>query len=312
MRYVMVLAMFACGGEKPSDDAVDGVDGDADTDADSDSDTDTDADSDTDADTDNTGVPVGETFEPAVVGFEYTGGVLSDGTLSGFRFPNDPVDTTQEYSPYITLTFASLAYYDATDDEGRAAESCIAIAFLNEDVITTATPPIPTAPEEGGQDPIFTYEFALPTIAADATSCFDTSDGGKLDPALWGPGGTTTDLLASFDGARFGLGFGPVTPYTLAAFAEETPDAAEFFASLFTEYIAINDFEGNWVARDWGFGNTFVWDEETHEVEVDLAASTLTFQPLDGGFPSAYVQSGTYWSQDFPLIDFSNLKDGAR
>jgi len=306
MRYVMVLAMFACGGEKPSEDADD-TDADADTDADSDTDADTDTDTDSDSDTDNTGVPAGETFEPFVVGFEYTGGVLSDGTLTGFRFPNDPVDTTQQYAPYITLTFASEEYYEATDEAGRLAESCIARAYLQGDV-PIASPPIPTAPEEGGDDPIFTYEFALPTIAADATTCFDNSDGGKLDAAAWGPGGTT-DLLDAFDGARFGLAFGPLTPYIEAAFGPDTLADPEFMGSVFTEYIAINDLEGNWVGRDWGYGLTFAWDEETHEVEVD--GTSLTFLPLNGGFPSAYVQSGTYWSQDFPLIDFSNLKDGA-
>lgn len=312
MRYVMFLALIACSGsEKPGEDAADAdAADDADGDADGDSDADTDSDADVDSSTTDTSVTVpGSFFEPVAVGFEYFGGILADGTLAGYRFPNDPPDATQVYAPAFLLTFASLAYFDATDAAGQEAESCTVAVILDQG-LTPTVPPIPVAAVDGGPNPIFSYELALPVDPANST-CLDGSSGGQLDPAIWGPGGSNIDILDAFNGAHYGFAFGPLTPYAQDGFAQADQDDPEVMGAALAEYIAINDKYGNWVGIDWSHAVMFEWDEATQEVLID-GAGAGTFADVTTGIPSGYLSSGAHWLQDFPLMDLSNLKDGAR
>lgn len=304
MRYLMLLLLCACSGDaKPvtTDDPGD------------------DDDNGDDDDTDSGTPPTGNFFEPVAVGFEFQGGILSDGTLSGYRYPGDPEDTTMEYIPYVVLTFASEAYFGAADATAQLPESCYAVALVDP-LPAPTVPSIPSFlfdPETSTPTSTpglltFSYEFPLSIDPINST-CFDESEGGKLDPALWGPGGTV-DLLDAFNGAHFGMGFGPLTDYGLAAFGEETltnPEYDDFVNATFSEYIAINDAGGQWAALDWNLGYLFQWNEVTHEVAVD-ADDLLTYIPLNGTIPTGFIRSNALWYQDFPLLDLSNLKDGAR
>jgi hypothetical protein len=181
------------------------------------------------------------------------------------------------YVPYVLLTFASLEFFSVETPEEQLLESCTAVAFFADGLpISPTAIPIETFEGDVGVAH-YSYDTNLVIDPAN-TNCFDATEGGKLDLTVWGPGGSEADLLEAFNGAHFGMAFGPHTEYILAAFGDDTLADPDFMDSTFTEFIAINDSTGAWNGVDWSFGSLFVWDEATQEVEVN--GTTLTRQPI--------------------------------
>jgi len=270
--------------------------------------------------------PTGETgttggtsayFEPVAVGFEFDGVVGPDGTPASF-FYDDPTDgLTYERYPYILVTFASLDYFEDTSqtDEEIAARTC-SVASV---VPWNPPPAVAQIPTHDGALLHYSYEVALDLeIDPDLTDCDE-----ELDPAVWGE--DAADLLEAFDGMHFGYGWGQQTDYLRGAFDQSTLDDEEFMSAWLASYVAINDAAGDWLAYDWTFGFTFEWDIETgYLVTVPdpdppatypdrqlLVRYPVTDIPAGDPLPPMYIRSSAYWYQDFPLMDLTNLKDGA-
>ena len=246
-------------------------------------------------------------FEPAAVGFEYWGGLGSQGEL----LPFSEDDGASFLEPFLRMRFGSEAYFMTADDLEQERNSCEIVAVLQ---------PLPTQlqiPNRNDAELWQSYDFAVTTDPARfAHSCgepFDEDADGYPTRENWGEDGQ--DLIDKFLGAHVAIAFAPMTEYLQGAFEnaggfDQLPEDQQNAA--FAMYIAINDKGGNFVAEDWTIGYTFEWDEETMIAPFDNGS--LTFKPaetVDGWLTSSYVRSFAYWYQDFPLMNLDNLKDGA-
>ena len=258
----------------------------------------------------------GDYFEPVAVGFEFDGVVLPDGTPGSYLY-DDPTDgLTYERYPLMIVTFASLEYFEDTSqtDEEIAARTCSVVA-----VPWTPSPIAGQIPTHDGALLHYSYDVALDLeIDPDSTDCDE-----ELDPAVWGE--DAEGLLEQFDGMHFGYGWGQQTEYLTEPWEQETLDDEEFMSSWLASYVAINDAAGEWVGYDWTYGFAFQWDIETgYLVTVPdpdppatypdrqlLVRQEVTDIPAGDPLPPMYIRSSAYWYQDFPLMDLSNLKDGA-
>lgn len=234
-------------------------------------------------------------FEPVAVGFEFQGGITDIGELTNYT-----IDGT-EYLGSITLIFASEEFFQTADDKVQEANSCFMIAPLTGPMI----PPPAQIPNDDAAALFSSYEVAL-AAEPERSDC-----AGKVDPKIWGA--KAENLLQPWVGARFGLGFGPMTDYLRDQWSKET--LADFGDAMIASYIAINDASGTWIGEDWT--TTFVWewdpvasgpliDDDDLLTKIDVSGQ----QPATR-LPAAYLNSNAYWYQDFPLLDLSNLTDGA-
>lgn len=267
----------------------------------------------TDKDTNTDGVttpPTGDTsvdaptgMNPVAVGFELFAYVNPDGTLGTWT------DGVYEYIPYVLVTFADIEYFYGNTEN----TTCVVLAPFGSDglyggILPKAKPD--QIPTKDGSILYASYETAL-DIDTDpaATDCDEL-----VDPSLWGEDAEL--LLEPFDGARLGIGFGKMTDYLLDAWQGLSQEDLDLLTPGFlAEYIALNDASGTWLAEDWTTGVLWATDENgvpftddegflSDVVEVD------TLLP-GGDLPPGQLRSYAYWYQDFPLLDLSNLKDGA-
>ncbi|MEQ1566033.1 MAG: hypothetical protein ABMA64_10380 [Myxococcota bacterium] len=247
----------------------------------------------------------GQTLDPVAVGFELIGGLRGDGSIGNYL-----VDGV-EYLPIVVLTFADVDYFSAADAAGQEGHFCTALAVFGSDPAYGGVTPkfkpdqIPTI---DGAITYASYETALAVVSDPAQHDCDE----LVDPEIWGE---DAELLVNpFEGAHFGWGFAPMTQYLIDGWSPET--VTDFGAGMVASYIAINDADGNWTGVDWS--STILWqmDPTTNEVLVDDAGNFLGVVPADtvpegGDLPVSFIQSYAFWYQDFPLMDFSNLTDGA-
>ena len=279
-----IFALSACDEDKGI-----GEEADADTDADSDSDADTDADTDADA-----------YFEPVAIGFKYVGGWDSTtGELVDYMYQG------KSYAPYVLLVLADLDYFSATDSAEQDAHSCeIYTSFYHGAASLTAE----------------TYDYG--SGGGDSVTLWNSWDGGlyfdeslmasdacwNLDPAQY-TDGMPVDL---FNGIHYGFGFGPISQSLIDLFGKDFADVED---SMFGIYQAVNHPDGSggydFIAYDWGYSNLYTWDSDTHEIDVDDKGFLVTGNIGDPN-PQGYVSSGSYWYEDFPNLDLSMLKDGAK
>jgi hypothetical protein len=250
-------------------------------------------------------------WEPAAVGFEFDGTVLSNGETGSFLY-DDEVAGTYERFPLMIVTFASLEYFEAgLTEEERTEQSCVAFGLFYGIPLEKPTQ-IPTTDDA----PLFwSYDMALDLL----TDAGDHDCTGKIDPAIWGT--DSENLLGPFDGAHFGYGWGAQTDYLREPWEDATFADDEFLNSMLASYIAINDINGDWVGDDWTTGFTFEWDEVTgYRVLVEdpedpenqlLVYDDMSDLVVGGPLPPVYMRSSSGWLQDFPLMDLSNLHDGA-
>jgi hypothetical protein len=193
------------------------------------------------------------------------------------------------------LFFASADFFQT----GADTEYCLALGTFE---------PIPIAkpgqiPTHDGSILYSSYEVALNLEAHNCAGIVDADKWGADGEDLWGP----------FQGAHFGYGWGPLTPYLQKQWTQKTID--EYGPSMVASYIAINDATGAWVGEDWTTGFLWEWDPVLEELVADannyLIPIDASGTPAGANLPEGYMRSFAYWYQDFPLMDFSNLTDGA-
>jgi hypothetical protein len=312
--WLPVVALVACAGEKPAttteddDDDTQAGDDDDVTPGDDDDDTqDSDTEDTTQGNTGDSGGGGGEPnmIDPVAVGFEFDGVVRGNGSLEGYV-----VTGYGQVPPVMVLTFASLDYFYATTVEQQDREYCIAFGEFQP-------PPLVKPNQIPTWDATFlfsSYEVALGIEFHNCTGAdnnFDYVIDAIADPAIWGS--NAENLVDPFVGAHFGYGWGPMTDYLRDAWTQTTID--DIGNSMAGTYIAINDAQGTWEAFDWTTGILFEWDETTGEL-VDDGMGFLVGIDISGvqegdNLPDGYMRSFAYWYQDFVLMDFTNLQDGA-
>ncbi len=290
------LGLFSagCGGEE----AVDTNDG---------SDTnDTQDDTNADTDVEDEAPPL----EPVAVGLEFDGIRLADDSLVSYNTEIDGEVTP--WGPYMILTFADMDYFSAQSSEDQEGHYCIALATLDDFAKRETDFPTKSMGEDDlaypdNADLWVSYEGHL-TIAG--STCENVAEGDY--------GAGAEDLLAAFDGAHIGMGFGAPTPYLTNGYATSTDaDVQEFYTkygpSMMAEYIAMNDADGNWIGWDWNLAYLFEWDAEGQALKSDdegnLIPVDVSTIPQTDPLPEGYIRTSAFWYQDFPLLDFTNLEN---
>ena len=293
LSFLPALALSAC------DSKDQGIDEEADADADSDTDADTDSDADTDADTDADAY-----FDPAAVGFEYVGGwSAADDELTTY------FSGGKEYSNYVLITFADLDYFSASDTAAQEGHYCEVYSSFSWAPSSFDTETYDYTTGTGGTGEatsvMASYEgflsFSEKNMAQD--TCFN------LDPDVY-TNGTLTEL---FNGMHFGIGFGQASDYTIEAFGDNYTKYAD---SLLTVYTAVNHADGeggyNFIGYDWNYTFLYSWDSDTHEIEVDSDNYLVPAGNVGDPYPEGYMQSGSFWLEDFPNLDLSLMLEGGK
>ncbi|MCO4748203.1 MAG: hypothetical protein KC912_25640 [Proteobacteria bacterium] len=238
-------------------------------------------------------------LDPVAVGFEYEGGFV-DGEWSEWS-ADDGSGNLVTVPPAIYVTFTNAAYFEATTAEAQQYHHCIVYALVDgETAIGTS---IPT----NGGAVLNSWDIALAIDPASWTTDSDESCGVLLDPEVWGTNGV--DLQNAFTGMHLGIGFGPMTTYLEDAWDETT--LLDYGDAMFAEYIAMNDKNGAFVGEDWTTGLHWQWDDTTKEplaVDGNYVPSDIS---TASSYPNGFLRGSPFWYQDFPLLDLSNLKDGA-
>ena len=284
MRTLALIAMLgsftiSCSGESKTDDKNPPGDDDDDDDDDDDA-----------TPTGPTGDAGSGYIDPVAVGFEFDGVILPNGQLTGYN-----LDGYGYVPPTMYLFFASEQFFSSGED----SEYCIAAADFA---------PIPIAkpaqiPTHDNATLYTSYEVALDLYGHNCT--------GIVDPEIWGENAEL--LVEPFIGARIGYGWGPMTDYLRDAWGEDS--ITDYGHAMVATYIAVNDSAGRWVGEDWTTGLLFEWDPTNQTLVADDNDYLLPVdvsQTLGGqNLPEGYMRSFAYWYQDFPLMDFSNLRDGA-
>jgi len=249
--------------------------------------------------TGDTGTDGPDYIDVVAVGFEYFGVILDNGDTSGWTGSDGGA-----VDQLMVLTFANEDFFGAG---GTDEDSCEAVAFF-EASAKVSPDQIPT---HDGAVLYQSYEVALDLNPANSDCA------GRVDPKVWGA--QAEGLLDPFVGARLGYGFGPMTEYLLKPFREawSEEDFEEAKKGMLASYVALNDKDGNWIGIDWTTGRAWQFDTKTDMPVVDdegfLSLMDLEALNLAPGtrLPTTYIQSNARWYQDFPLLDLTNLTDGA-
>lgn len=295
LTWLMFAALAACSGEQPATDTK------TDTNAPGDDD-----DDDTAPPTD-TGTETGTTIQPPAymdpiaVGFEFDGVIRSDGTIQGYETGYGLT------TPIVVLTFTDLDFFYASSTAAQTGHFCTAIAPFEY----APTAPLTTA---NGNPLYLSYDVALTDVGAlvfvDGAGNPVDQCAGLVDPAVWGA--NAENLIGPFEGAHFGFGLGEMTDNLRGSIGAATlTDLGDF---MLAGYIAINDAAGAFVAEDWSLELVFEWDVATGELVADADGYLVGIDVSNlppGAFPDAYIRSFAFWYQDFVLMDFTNLTDGA-
>lgn len=245
--------------------------------------------------------------EVAAVGFEFDGILLSDGTFTSFTYGS------YEIPPTLYLTFTTADYFAATEYQ-QEEESCVAFGGWSP----TPLPAANNIPAVG--NPTLNWSWEEP-ILLEYSDCPD-----KMDPALW------KEILAAFTGARFGMGLSTMNQTFLDKWGiSDYPDYIDFYETNgLVQYIALNDRDGDFIARNWNLGLIWEWDSGSGELSTDggyLVSVPVDTTPAGAPLPEGYLTSNSFWYADFcsflddngyqasaeeSCIDMANLHDGAR
>ncbi|MCB9673298.1 MAG: hypothetical protein H6734_27795 [Alphaproteobacteria bacterium] len=238
-------------------------------------------------------------LNPEFVAFELETAILADGTLSNWMISG------YDLPPMVYMKFVELDYFYSASTAEADSHACtvfgtwLATPLANPDSLdgdfSLATPPNDAF--------IAAYEHPL---AVEYSTCQDV-----IDENIWGPDGY--DLHSAFNGAHFGIGFGPMTEEwidDLGFFDQESKDF--LLANSFLQYVAINDAAGDFVAKPWSYIINWQWDSTTKEPTVDGDGYLVPVDVSDGTIHEALLLAGAIWYEGFYDMDFANLHDGAR
>lgn len=226
-------------------------------------------------------------------GFELETAVLADGSVSNWMISG------YDIPPTVYVYFADLDYFYAASTAEQDAHSCV--AFGSWLATPLADPTSLDAEMSGGTELYAAWEQPL---AMEYTSCFD-----KLDPAVWGQDGY--DLLSAWHGAHFAAGLGPMTQTWMDDSGIPADVQTDFTTYGQLVYIAINDMNGDFVAKPWSWTYTYAWDSVTKEPVLD--GNYLTpVDVSDGTLHESLILTNAFWYEGFYDLDLSNLHDGAR
>ncbi len=231
-------------------------------------------------------------WDPVAVGFEFYGMVDGQGNLGNWQ------TTGNLLPPFMVLTFADKEFFGSGNDE----LTCSVLALFEPEPLDRSEH---FTLEDPGVQMSSAYEVALQVDTA-------TSDcAGRVDPVKWGA--NAENLLDPFVGARLGVGWAPMTDYLRDAWNEDSLDTAG--DAMMATYIALNERDGTWIGRDWTTAILYEGDFKSEQVTVndDNSLEFVDVTALDPAqhVPEGFIQSFAYWYQDFPLLDLSNLRDGA-
>lgn len=235
-------------------------------------------------DTGASAVAAARYIEPVYVGVEFDGVVELDGTLSGYYYDG------QWHDPLLIFVFASEDFFLPNSEEVETREYCIAWAGF------TPSP---------AYQSLETYDDTVPWLSYKAEFTIQGHDcDGLVDPAVWGPNGA--DLIDTFDGARVGLGFAPMTPDQTMAWSDVVLGA--YGESMTATYVALNWADGTFLAIDLGTSFSWKWDWRTSEVQLD-DYGYLIAEPLLPifGIPESYVYSVATYYMPFDALDLDHL-----
>ncbi len=220
--------------------------------------------------------------EIAAVGFEMDGVLLSDGNWSSWVYG------AYEIPPGFYLTFTTAEYFSATAAQ-QEEESCFAF-------VPWAPGPLDAAnniPAVGNPTLNWSWEGAL-TIEDDFSDCPD-----RMDAAMW------AELRDGMSGTDFGMGLSTMNQtfldkWGISDYPQYVADWEEFGL---VEYIAINDREGDFIARNWNAAFLYQWDETTGEPVADgngyLQSIPVSTTPAGSALPQGYLRSNAFWYADF-------------
>ncbi len=235
-------------------------------------------------DTGATAVAEARYIEPVYVGVEFDGVVEIDGTLSGYYFGGE------WYEPRLMFMFASEDFFIPDPEEVETREYCMAWAGFTPSLADTY---------------LETYDDTVPWLSYKTQFTIQGHDcDGLVDPAIWGVNGQ--DLIDTFDGARVGLGFAPLTTDQSVVWSDTVLDA--YGESMTATYVAMNWADGTFLAIDLGTSFSWKWDWRTSEVQVDDYGDLIA-EPLLPifGIPESYVYSVATYFMPFDSLDLDNL-----
>ena len=300
---------------------------------------------DTDADdVEDTGETVveNEPLVPAAIGFELSAiwnEAANDGAgeLAPYLYPdlgNTNGGIPLALSSGVTVTLASVDYFglgqNATDED-RAMESCSVFAdfaYSPANLLAQEFDWTGGVGSSGNNVELWNSFEGTLVFRLDSASdrCAELDEGHSLD---------------TFDGMRFGIGFGPLSPYMTGEFESTNwwADDLEAQGSYFTQYIAVNHPSDNslgydFIAFDWtssimvNVDTEKCVDLESGEVVTADPESTtqvcgeimtveedggsnydLADQNENIGSRNVYVQGSSWWYEDYPNLDLSLMKE---
>ena len=227
-------------------------------------------------------------IEPVYVGVEFDGVVELDGTISGYSYGG------YYYDPLLIFVFASEDYFLPNSEELETREYCLAWADFSE------LPSFEALETYDGIRPWLSYKTRITIRGHDCD--------GLVDPALWGA--DAEELIATFDGARIGLGFGPLTADQTSAWSTPVLDA--YGDSMTSTYVSMNWSDGTSTATDLATSFSWRWNWRTTEIVLDDYGYLIS-EPTDPliGIPESYVYSVATYYIPFDSLDLDDL-GGAR
>ncbi len=238
---------------------------------------------------------VDDYFTPVAFSISYTGGwdehqdALLEWSYDG-----------EGYDGYIRLTLVSEKFFSLSPDDevGLETESCEVRALFHAEPASLdavhrddGSPATLRAAFVGGLE---IYGFIGP-------ECYN------LNPEIWADG----EPREALDGMRLGLGFGEMTDFLRASWADST--LLTYGSYMLAEYVAVNTPDGtggvDFIAKDWTTAMLWQWDVESGEVLTD--GSDLMGQDISDPVLSGWLTGYPIWFQPLDTLDLALLQEGA-
>lgn len=275
--------------------------------------------------TDDTSAPPLDPLVVAAIGWEVDAGFDAEAQLiEPYLYPDfngTNGGAPFGFSPNVLVTLASIEYFGGGDPE---VESCTFYAFFSGAASDYATEQFDY---DSGRDSTGiaapAYAIFEGTLTIIESSLSDRCD--ELDTDLF-PTGEPMDLL---DGMRFGVAYGPQTPYITEQLSSGFgADWATYENAILTQFIAINhpnDAGGvDFVGFDWNYGLFLETDYTECVYYPTTGGGSYDICGIIGADNAGYFLLGdatatplhgvtlgaSLWLEDTPNFDVTRLKEG--